>query len=162
MGRARYLRRLCWARRSSVGAPAAPWRQCAAAGAGGGAWSRRGPAEHRNAGSRRHGERTQGAGASYRDLGTLGLRPLNASRRQSLAPCSLPPPPFLPTSWAPAASPPFLPCGSCFVNELGVEGGCAGSEARVPLPPTHARRGFTPAGTPRSPAIWSLQHRFVR
>lgn len=51
-------------------------------GAGGGAWSRRGPAEHRSAGSRRHGERIQGAGASYRDLGTLGLGVARATDAQ--------------------------------------------------------------------------------
>lgn len=54
-----------------------------AAGTGGGAWSHRGPAEHRNAGSRRHGERIQGAGASYQDLGTLGFRVARARSTQS-------------------------------------------------------------------------------
>lgn len=33
-----------------------------------------------------------------------------------------------------------------------------GARLECPSPQTHARRGFAPAGTPRSPAIWSLQH----
>lgn len=51
------------ARLASVGARGSTVEAARGGGAGGGAWSRRGPAEHRSAGSRRHGERIQGAGA---------------------------------------------------------------------------------------------------
>lgn len=173
-GRARYLRRLGWAGGRQSERPAARWKQRAASGAGGGAWSRRGPAEHRSAGRRRHGERIQGAGGTGLLRGHLLPRPGDPGALGSQGcGCSMLPggSPFhhvpyrslLPFFQHPGLLQPLLPSSLAarFVNELVGEG-CAGREARVPLPPTLACRGFAPAGTPRSPAIWSPPHMSVR
>lgn len=66
-------------------------------GAGGGAWSRRGPAEHRSAGSRRHGERgpgqpatSEGRAAPRRAGAAPGSR--GAAGRARRTPTGYPPP----------------------------------------------------------------------
>lgn len=98
------------------------------------------------------------SGTSGQTLRTLGLRVIRAAAPPgfpaAVHAAGSPPisPSFLPPSRAAAACrPPSLPCGSCFVNELrGGEGGglwCGARGYSVP-PPTHARRGFAPAGTP--------------
>lgn len=103
-------------------------------GAGGGAWSCRGPAEHRSAGSRRHGER--GPGVRFGGAGSAGAAPRTRARPAPPVPRGLPPAPpdvrapcpepggglraaaspgFLaagPTAPSPLTPPPFLPPSS--------------------------------------------------